>query len=329
MLIGLTYDLRSEYLAEGLNDDETAEFDSERTIEAIEEALHALGHGTERIGNARKLIAAVASGRRWDMVFNIAEGFYGIAREAQVPAILDLYRIPYTFSDPMVLSLTLNKAMTKRVIRDAGLSTADFIEVAPGDDAPDVPFAPPYFVKPVAEGTGKGVSARSIVRRIEDLKAVCSELINRYRQPVLVEQYLSGREFTVGIVGTGRQAEVIGTIEVLLRADAEQGVYSYVNKARFQELVDYRLVDPLTESLGKDVEALALQAYRVLGCRDAGRVDIRCDGGEVPHFIEINPLAGIHPEHSDLPILCTRRGIPYQSLIERIVASAAGRARVA
>jgi D-alanine-D-alanine ligase len=329
MLIGLTYDLRSEYLAEGLNDDETAEFDSERTIEAIEEALHALGHGTERIGNARKLIAAVASGRRWDMVFNIAEGFYGIAREAQVPAILDLYRIPYTFSDPMVLSLTLNKAMTKRVIRDAGLSTADFIEVAPGDDAPDVPFAPPYFVKPVAEGTGKGVSARSIVRRIEDLKAVCSELINRYRQPVLVEQYLSGREFTVGIVGTGRQAEVIGTIEVLLRADAEQGVYSYVNKARFQELVDYRLVDPLTESLGKDVEALALQAYRVLGCRDAGRVDIRCDGGEVPHFIEINPLAGIHPEHSDLPILCTRRGIPYQSLIERIVASATGRARVA
>ncbi|MBN2241368.1 MAG: D-alanine--D-alanine ligase [Acidobacteria bacterium] len=329
MLIGLTYDLRSEYLAEGLSEDETAEFDSERTIEAIEEALHALGHETERIGNARKLIAAVASGRRWPMVFNIAEGLYGIAREAQVPAILDLYRIPYTFSDPMVLSLTLNKTMTKRVIRDAGLSTAEFIEVGPGDGAPDVPFAPPYFVKPVAEGTGKGVSARSIVTRIEDLEAVCSELINRYRQPVLVEKYLSGREFTVGIVGTGRQAEVIGTIEVLLRAEAEQGVYSYGNKARFQELVDYRLVDPLKESLGKNVEALALQAYRVLGCRDAGRVDIRCDGEEVPHFIEINPLAGIHPEHSDLPILCTRRGIPYQSLIERIVTSAAGRAGVA
>jgi D-alanine-D-alanine ligase len=325
MLIGLTYDLRSEYLAEGLDEDETAEFDSERTIDAIEEALRAFGHDTERIGNARKLIAAVISGRRWDMVFNIAEGLDGIGREAQVPAILDLYRIPYTFSDPMVLSLTLNKAMTKRVIRDAGLSTAPFIEVAPGDDAVAVPFEPPYFVKPVAEGTGKGVSIRSIVTRIEDLEAVCAQLMARYRQPVLVERYLSGREFTVGIVGTGREAEVIGTIEVVLKAGAEQGAYSYVNKARFQELVEYRLVDPLADPLGKDVEALGLQAYRVLGCRDAGRVDIRCDGQDVPHFIEINPLAGIHPEHSDLPIICSRRGISYQSLIQRIVASAAGR----
>jgi D-alanine-D-alanine ligase len=326
MLIGLTYDLRSEYLAEGLDEDETAEFDSECTIEAIEEALRAFGHDTERIGNARKLMAAVVSGRRWDMVFNIAEGLDGIAREAQVPAILDLYRIPYTFSDPMVLSLTLNKAMTKRVIRDAGLSTAPFIEVAPGDDELNVSFEPPYFVKPVAEGTGKGVSIRSIVTRIEDLKTVCSQLIDRYRQPVIVERYLSGREFTVGIVGTGRQAEVIGTIEVILKTEAEQGAYSYANKARFQELVEYRLVDPLAEPLGSEVETLALVAYRVLGCRDAGRVDIRCDGDEVPHFIEINPLAGIHPEHSDLPIICSRRGIPYRSLIERILASAVGRA---
>jgi D-alanine-D-alanine ligase len=326
MLIGLTYDLRSEYLAEGLDEDETAEFDSECTIEAIEEALRAFGHDTERIGNARKLMAAVVSGRRWDMVFNIAEGLDGIAREAQVPAILDLYRIPYTFSDPMVLSLTLNKAMTKRVIRDAGLSTAPFIEVAPGDDELNVSFEPPYFVKPVAEGTGKGVSIRSIVTRIEDLETVCSQLIDRYRQPVIVERYLSGREFTVGIVGTGRQAEVIGTIEVILKTEAEQGAYSYANKARFQELVEYRLVDPLAEPLGSEVETLALVAYRVLGCRDAGRVDIRCDGDEVPHFIEINPLAGIHPEHSDLPIICSRRGIPYRSLIERILASAVGRA---
>ncbi|HDR16314.1 MAG TPA: ATP-grasp domain-containing protein [Desulfobacteraceae bacterium] len=326
MLIGLTYDLRSEYLAEGMDEDETAEFDSEYTINAIEEALRAFGHDTERIGNARKLIAAVVAGRRWDMVFNIAEGLNGIGREAQVPAILDLFSIPYTFSDPMVLSLTLNKAMTKRVIRDAGLPTTPFIEVAPGDDIVDVPFEPPYFVKPVAEGTGKGVSMRSIVTRGEDLEAVCSQLMQRYRQPVLVEQYLPGREFTVGIVGTGRQAEVIGTVEVILKAEAEQGAYSYVNKARFQELVEYRLVDPLTEPLGNEVEALALRAYRVLGCRDAGRVDIRCDGQELPHFIEINPLAGIHPEHSDLPIICSRRGIAYNSLIERIMASALGRA---
>jgi D-alanine-D-alanine ligase len=142
---------------------------------------------------------------------------------------------------------------------------------------------------------------------------------------VLVESFLSGREFTVGIVGTGKQADVLGTIEVVLKAEAEQGVYSYVNKEQFQKLVEYRLVDPALETLGSEVETLALAAYRVLGCRDAGRVDIRCDGAGLPHFIEINPLAGIHPEHSDLPIICSKMGIAYSNLIERIVASAVGR----
>jgi D-alanine-D-alanine ligase len=325
MLIGLTYDLRSDYLAEGFDDDETAEFDSECTIDAIEGALRAFGHDTERVGNAKQLISAVVSGRRWDMVFNIAEGLNGIAREAQVPAILDVYGISYTFSDPMVLSLTLNKAMTKRVVRDAGLPTAPFIVATPGEELEEVPFGPPYFVKPIAEGTGKGVSPDSIVHRREDLEAACFRLTERYRQPVLVERFLSGREFTVGIVGTGKQADVLGTIEVVLKAEAEQGVYSYVNKEQFQKLVEYRLVDPALETLGSEVETLALAAYRVLGCRDAGRVDIRCDGAGLPHFIEINPLAGIHPEHSDLPIICSKMGIAYSNLIERIVASAVGR----
>lgn len=325
MLVGITYDLRSEYLAEGFDEDETAEFDSERTIDAIEGALRDLGYETDRIGTARKLILAVAAGRRWDMVFNIAEGLKGIAREAQVPSILEVFNIPYTFSDPMVLSLTLNKAMTKRIIRDAGLRTAPFIEVAPGEDPGNLPFPAPYFVKPLAEGTGKGVGPDSIVRRAEGLKAVCEKLTARYRQPVLVESYLSGREFTVGIVGTGKHAEVLGSIEVVLKAGAEQGVYSYLNKERFQELVDYRLVNPEVETVGAGFEALALDAYRVLGCRDAGRVDVRCDGDGVPHFIEINPLAGIHPEHSDLPIICSKVGITYRRLIERIMASACER----
>ena len=325
MLIGLTYDLRSEYMAEGFDEDETAEFDSGRTIDAIEEALLAFGYEAERIGNAKQLIAAIVSGRRWDLVFNIAEGLRGLSREAQVPAILDVYGIPYTFSDPMVLSLTLNKAMTKRVIRDAGLRTLPFVEITRNEEIVDMPFGPPYFVKPVGEGTGKGVSAESIVHSRERLEAVCSQLTARYRQPALVEPYLPGREFTVGIVGTGNQAEVVGIIEVILKSEAEQGVYSYVNKERFQELVEYRLVDPAREPVGLEAEALALAAYRVLGCRDAGRVDVRCDDGNLPFFIEINPLAGIHPEHSDLPIICSRRGITYQSLIGRIMTSAVGR----
>jgi len=325
MRIGLTYDLRSEYLAQGYGEVETAEFDRDDTIEAIEAALTELGHQTKRIGNARSLIKALAGGAKWDLVFNIAEGLYGIGREAQVPAILDVYGIPYTFSDPLVLSLTLHKAMTKRVIRDAGLATPDFLVVEPGESVPPIPFPPPYFVKPLAEGTGKGVSGESLVKQETDLGRVCTRLTREFQQPVLVESFLPGREFTVGILGTGPKAEVIGTMEVVLKAGAEQGVYSYVNKEECEKRVEYRLGCRTEDPLIAEVEALSLGAYRVLGCRDAARVDVRCNEMGRPHFMEINPLAGIHPVHSDLPIICSLVKLPYVSLIDRIVASATAR----
>ena len=327
MTIGLTYDLRSEYLAMGFSEDETAEFDRDDTIEAIESALQTLGHRTERVGNAKQLAAALVEKRRWDMVFNIAEGLHGIGREAQVPALLDLYEIPYTFSDPLVMSLSLHKGMTKHVVRDAGVPTSDFIVVASVQDAGAISFDPPYFVKPVAEGTGKGVSPESIVQEREDLPEVCKRLITAYGQPVLVESFLPGREFTVAILGTGRKASSLGTMEVHLLSKAEQGIYSYVNKKLWEDRVKYELVLPDADSVVAEAEDVALKAWRVLGCRDAGRVDIRCDQQGAAMFIEVNPLAGIHPNHSDLPIICNLQGIPYVNLIERIVASAAHRMR--
>ena len=328
MHIGLTYDLRSAYLDQGYSEDETAEFDREDTIEALEDALARLGHATNRIGNIRQLIGRLADGDRWDLVFNIAEGLYGMGREAQIPAILDAYAIPYTFSDPLVMSLTLHKGMTKRVIRDAGLATPEFTVVAQSDDAVTVGFPPPFFVKPVAEGTGKGVSPASIVQSQNDLAAVCRQLISTYHQPVLVERYLPGREFTVGIIGSGADAAVLGTIEVHLRANAEPGVYSYVNKEHCEELVDYRLVRAADSAPVKEAEDIALRAWQVLGCRDAGRVDLRCDDRGRPQFMEVNPLAGLHPQHSDLPIICNQLGIAYVELIERILASAVQRSCV-
>ncbi len=168
MRIGLTYDLRSEYLAMGYSEDETAEFDREETIEGLESALRRIGHDTDRIGHVKRLAERLVQGHRWDLVFNIAEGLHGIGREAQVPALLDAYGIPYTFSDPLVMSLTLHKGMTKRVIRDAGVPTCAFAVVEVPEDAAAVTFGAPYFVKPVAEGTGKGVSAtidRAAARR--------------------------------------------------------------------------------------------------------------------------------------------------------------------
>jgi D-alanine-D-alanine ligase len=259
------------------------------------------------------------------MVFNIAEGLHGIGREAQIPAILDVYAIPYTFSDPLVMSLTLHKGMTKRVIRDAGVPTPDFAIVEMQNDGKGVYFDPPFFIKPIGEGTGKGITPNSVIRRREELSEACNALLIKYREPVLVEQYLPGREFTVGIVGTGSDAKVIGTVEVILLDGAEKEVYSYTNKERCEELVEYRAVRADEDPAVREAEAISLEAWKVLGCRDAGRADIRCDGNGHAQFMEVNPLAGLHPEHSDLPIICNQFGIPYNWLIEQIVASASNR----
>lgn len=325
MKIGLTFDLRSAYLEMGFSELETAEFDRDDTITAIENALTTLGHSCERIGHARQLMQALTEGKRWDLVFNIAEGMYGIGREAQIPAILDVYNIPYTFSDPLVMSLTLHKGMTKRVLRDAKVAVSNFLVAENGSEAAAISFEGPWFIKPVAEGTGKGIDPASIVRDKNELPKAVDHLIQKFNQPVIIEPYLPGREFTVGIVGTGTAAKVLGTIEVILLQNAEEGVYSYVNKEECEERVEYRLVHGSKDPVVREAEKTALEAWRVLGCRDGGRADLRCDTNGKPLFMEVNPLAGIHPEHSDLPILCTMKNIDYLSLVEMILSSASAR----
>jgi len=317
--IGIAYDLREDYLAEGYGDEETAEFDRLDTIEAIEGTLQRLGFATDRIGNIRKLAARLVAGDRWDMVFNIAEGLRGFGREAQVPALLDAFEIPYTFSDPLVLSLTLHKGMTKHVIHDLGIPTPEFtvVETTSDIDAVRIPF--PLFAKPVAEGTGKGISASSRIMTRKDLDSVCRSLLAAFDQPVLLETFMPGREFTVGITGTGEEALAVGAIEVLLKKDAEPGSYSYTNKKKFEEFVEYRLVKD--EMAQKAIE-VSLAAWRGLGCRDGGRIDLRADAQGVPRFLEVNPLAGLNPEISDLPILCKLAGMSYQELLGRIMDSA-------
>jgi D-alanine-D-alanine ligase len=319
MRVGLTFDLRSEYLALGFSEEETAEFDREETVEAIEDAVRACGHETERLGNYRSLFARLSKDGHWDLVFNICEGMYGVGRESLVPALLDAYGIPYTFSDPAVLAVSLHKAMAKRIVRDCGVSTPDFTLVETEEDIGGVRLQYPLFAKPVAEGTGKGVGPSSKIHDPRELADACRKLIGEFRQPVLVETYLPGREFTVGIVGTGRNAEAVGVLEVILAKEAEAHAYSYANKERCEELVRYELVTGKTAEECSDV---SLRAWRGLGCRDAGRVDVRMDKRGRVNFIEVNPLAGLHPHHSDLPIVCTKVGLPYQELIRRILDSA-------
>jgi D-alanine-D-alanine ligase len=319
MKIGLTYDLRQDYLDWGYGEEETAEFDRIDTIEAIERTLQILGYSTERIGNIWDLTRRLCNGDRWDLVFNIAEGLHGIGREAQVPALLDAYDIPYTFSDPLVLSLTLHKGMTKRVLRDLGIPTPDFAEINTEEDIDKVRLPYPLFAKPIAEGTGKGINPASKITGKEELLKVCRNLLARYKQPVLVETFLPGREFTVAVVGTGSRAEVLGVMEIVLKSNAEANVYSYANKEECEFCIDYVLVD---DALARNAAETALRAWAGLNCRDAGRVDLRTDGRGTPNLIEVNPLAGIHPQHSDLPIICNLAGISYVRLFELIMQSA-------
>lgn len=213
------------------------------------------------------------------------------------------------------------------VVRAAGVPTPDFALVERPDDVRSVDLPYPVFAKPVAEGTGKGVDPASKIHDTRSLQAVCNDLLGRFAEGVLVERYLPGREFTVGLWGTGDEAEVIGTLEIVLLDGAEAEVYSYVNKERCEDLVEYRLVDADLDPEVRLAEEVALKAWRGLGCRDAGRIDLRSDELGQPQFIEVNPLAGLHPEHSDLPMLCTARGIPYVELIGRIISSASRRVR--
>ncbi|HPD61359.1 MAG TPA: D-alanine--D-alanine ligase, partial [Thermodesulfobacteriota bacterium] len=261
--VGITYDLRPDYLAQGFSEEETAEFDRIDTIQAIEQALEDLGFRTDRIGNIFNLTQRIANGDTWDLVFNIAEGLKGFAREAQVPALLDAFNIPYTFSDPLVLSIALHKALTKRVMRDLGIPTPDFFVVENRSDIDGVNLPFPLFAKPIAEGTGKGVTPASKIQSPHELKNVCTNLLINYNQPVLLETFLPGREFTVGILGTGSSAEAIGTLEIILREQAEPTVYSYVNKERCEDLVEYRMVN---ESLSYQAQKIALKAWQGLGC---------------------------------------------------------------
>lgn len=322
MRVGMTYDLRDDYLREGFSEVETAEFDRLSTIEAIETTLQRLGYEPVRIGHVRELARRLVAGERWDLVFNIAEGMVGLGREAQVPALLDAYRIPHVFSDAVVLGLTLHKAFTKHVLRSSGIPTPDFALVSTIADIARIDLPMPLFAKPVAEGTGKGITPRSRIYTRDELEAVCRDMLREFDQPVLVETFLPGREVTVGIVGTGEQAEAIATLEITLRAEAEAEVYSYTNKEMCEELVDYTIV---TGELDREARALSLAAWRALGCRDAGRIDLRADRAGRLQVLELNPLAGLHPEHSDLPILATMVGMPYLELMDRIMRSALAR----
>ncbi len=242
----------------------------------------------------------------------------GRSREAQVPAVCELFAQPYTFSDPLTCALTLDKALAKRVVRDLGLPTAPFEVVSTIAEATAVSLPMPLFLKPVAEGSSKGVTGSSVVKERSELINTFQLLREQFQQPVLVETFLPGRELTVGIVGNGSNSRVVAVMEVIFTDFAETSAYTTLNKDEYLERVSYRLLkDP--EPLAAQARQLALSAYYTLGCRDAARVDLRCDANGILQFMEINPLPGLHHIRSDLPIMGRLAGVTYTEIIASIV----------
>jgi len=316
MKIGLTFDLRSWYTDRGYSLDDTAEFDKQETVDALDEALRKMGYETEQVGNSFQVIEALASGKKWDLVFNIAEGLYGDGRESVIPAILDQYKIPYVFSGPVIMGLSLNKHLTKIIVSASGVPVSAGMLISDIQDIDKCKMDFPLFVKPVSEGTGKGITEKSLVHNSVELRNMVEWIINSFNQPALVEEYLPGREFTVGVIGSGDSARAIGGMEVMC---ANNLPYSVEVKENYQLYCTYK---PLDHDIEDECKKVALGAWRALGAVDGGRVDLKANRSGKICFIEANPLAGLNPVHSDLPILARMYGIEYQKLMEMIMDSA-------
>jgi D-alanine-D-alanine ligase len=314
MIVGLCFDLRSWYLDQGYSWEETAEFDKEETIEGIETALHELGYNTTRIGNVFQLVESLAAHKRWDLIFNICEGIYGNSRESAVPALLDQYRIPYVFSNAEVLGISLNKQLAKQVVASSGIPVAPGYIIHHPGELTKYDFDFPLFVKPLAEGSSKGISGKSRVENYAELTEAVIDILNKNLH-ALVEEYLPGREFTVGVVGNGNSTKVVGTMEVF-SADA---IYSMEVKENYERLANYKIPE---ESMLKTCAEVALKAWNALGGADGGRIDLRFDKNNRLSFIEANPLPGLNPIHSDLPLLAGMNHISYTRLIGMIMEAA-------
>jgi len=321
LFIGLCYDLKTEYIQAGFSTTEVMEFDDEETIIGLENALGNLGHQVEPIGNGRELVRRLANGKRWDLIFNIAEGIKGRSREAQVPAVCELFDQPYTFSDPLTCALTLDKALAKRIVHDRGLPTAPFIVVNDIAEAANISLPMPLFFKPLAEGSSKGITGQSLVKEKAKLVTTYQALYSQFQQPILVETFLPGREVTVGIIGNASNAKVVGVMEVIFTDQAETAAYTTLNKKEYLDRIAYQLLIS-SEPLAIEAQKLALEVYHIFGSRDAARVDLRCDAHGVLQFLEINPLPGLDHIYSDLPIMGRLAGVTYTEIISTIVNAA-------
>lgn len=337
MRIGISFDLKpADAPTWPEPDDLFEELDSIETIESIEQVLRRRGHDVVRLGGGGQLLEALVRGgaaERLDGVFNLAEGLGGRGRESQVPALLEMLGIPFTGTDAPGLTLALDKRVAKLLALERGLPTPPFRHVPVGEACVDAGLQYPLFVKPAGEGSSIGIRERSRCTRPDELHALVRHLHATYRQPVLVEEFLPGEEYTVGVIGSGAAARVIGVMQIAPTGPLDEFVYSLEYKRDYCAEIGYRMTDELlrrgalTPARLDELHSLALAAHRVFDCRDVSRVDLRCDRRGRVDFIEINPLPGLRPGFSDLANLAAGHGWSYDALVGGILDAASERWR--
>ncbi len=323
--VGLIFNIKRIKPAYGGKNDEEAEFDSPTTIVAITEAIRSFGHEVVPLEATPELPSMIRPGFI-DVVFNIAEGLRGRSRESQVPALLDLCEIPYTGSDPTTMVLTLDKGLAKRIVRQAGVPTPNWFVLRSGEDKIAHDLRYPVVVKPIAEGSSKGVLAKSVAENETQLRDAANALGERYSDGVIVEEFLPGREFTVALLGE-HEIRVLPPMEIVFRADLHHPIYTFDHKLNYNDEVHYEVPANVDAALLQQIEKVAKGAFIALGCRDIARIDVRLDARGVVNFIECNPLPGLTPKWSDLCMMTQAIGMDYTTLIGEILAPALRRFR--
>lgn len=313
-VVGILYNCKGE--THGGPPDAEAEYDSMDTVSAIREALDSGGFRTVLMECDRSLPQRLAE-THIDIAFNIAEGRGGRGREAEVPALLNLLGIPFTGSDETALCIALDKALCKRLLSSYRIRTPRYRIFQPGREIRPTGLSFPVIVKPNAEGSSKGIPDDCIARNLEELRNLADREVHLYGGSVLAEEYIAGREFTVGLLGNGETLRVFPPMEIVFRenADGDLPVYSYGVKQNYQSFVDYRCPPRLEAEVQLEMTDTARRIFQALGCRDFARVDFRLDRKGKLYFLEINPLPGLAPGYSDYPMLAEFSGVSYRELV--------------
>ena len=321
MKIGLAYDLKDTVISTPSGpEDALEEYDSPETLDAIATVLEELGHSIVKLGGGKEFITGIIQ-NNVDFVFNISEGLGNHkSREAQIPSILEMLDIPYSGSDPQCLAICLDKPLTKILVTMAGIRTPKWQLITDHTKLKEIKYDDlplPAFVKPAYEGSSKGIRIGSKAETAVRTAEIAAELLERYEQPVMVEQFIAGDEVTVGMVGNS-PPKLLGIMRVLPRQGNTDFIYSLEVKREWEQLVDYECPAQLEPDITEEIKNASLKVFKALGCRDFARLDFKLSLEGIPYFLEINPLAGLNPKSSDLPIMANKLSWTYQALISTI-----------